>query len=117
MRAAAGSGTRSGSRVAVLCPYDAARLAPEVIGAAERTHPVIRGPRGAAASAGYAAGLPVPGTLAAPPPARTRRLAYTADLRAVRDFVAEGGARAGLSEDRTADLVLAVGEVAANTIR
>lgn len=107
----------AGSRVAVLCPFNAARLAPEVIADAQRTHPLIRGPRGAVASAGYDAGLPLPGTPLAPPPAGTRRLAYTADLRAVRDFVAAGGTRAGLSEDRTADLVLAAGELAANTFR
>ena len=45
----------SPSPVALLCPYDIARLTPEVTASAGRTHPVIRTPDGARPSAAYAA--------------------------------------------------------------
>jgi anti-sigma regulatory factor (Ser/Thr protein kinase) len=46
-----------------------------------------------------------------------RRLGYRDDLRAVRDTVTGCAAHAGLAPGRTSDLVLAVSEVAANTLR
>jgi anti-sigma regulatory factor (Ser/Thr protein kinase) len=42
---------------------------------------------------------------------------YTTDLAAIRVVVHQYAAQAGLSEARTIDLVLAVSEVAANTVR
>ncbi|MGH3408673.1 MAG: ATP-binding protein, partial [Streptosporangiaceae bacterium] len=51
------------------------------------------------------------------PPARAEHLAYRGDLRPVRDFVTRFAQRSGLGPDRAADLVLAVGELAANTLR
>jgi anti-sigma regulatory factor (Ser/Thr protein kinase) len=42
---------------------------------------------------------------------------YTTDLAAIRSLVHKYAAQAGLSEARTIDLVLAVSEVAANTVR
>jgi anti-sigma regulatory factor (Ser/Thr protein kinase) len=105
----------AGSAVTVLCPYDASVLDPEVTASAARTHPLIRGAHGVVPSPQYRAGLTQPPLPA--PPAGARCLAYTTDLRSVRAFVAAAGRRAGLSPDRTADLVLAVGEVAANTVR
>ena len=44
-------------------------------------------------------------------------LTFTTDLSAVRAIVARHARAAGLSEARTIDLVLAVSEVAANTLR
>jgi anti-sigma regulatory factor (Ser/Thr protein kinase) len=44
-------------------------------------------------------------------------LTYTADLSAVRQVVRSCAREAGLSEARETDLVLAVGELAANTFR
>jgi anti-sigma regulatory factor (Ser/Thr protein kinase) len=44
-------------------------------------------------------------------------LTFTTDLAAVRALVQEHARKAGLSEGRIVDLVLAVSEVAANTVR
>ena len=51
------------------------------------------------------------------PPDRAQRLDYTSDLRSVRAAVARYAQDAGLSADRLPDLVIAVGEVIANTLR
>ena len=51
------------------------------------------------------------------PPARAAWLRYTANLRSIRDLVASHAAQAGLTSGRGADLVLAVSEIAANTLR
>lgn len=44
-------------------------------------------------------------------------LTFTTDLATVRALVQEQARKAGLSEARTLDLVLAVSEIAANTVR
>lgn len=49
--------------------------------------------------------------------ARLVTLSFTTDLSAVRAVVRRHAGAAGLSEARTVDLVLAVSEVAANTVR
>jgi anti-sigma regulatory factor (Ser/Thr protein kinase) len=100
----------------VLCPYDIGQLAPQVISGAGRIHPFLRTAGEVQASADFVRVVePSPGL--PPPPAGARRVAITSDLRSIRSFVAAEARQAGLSEDRVADLVLAVGEVAANTIR
>ncbi len=108
-----------GTAVAVLCPYDVGRLDPETVASAARTHPVIRTRDDVRPSDGYAAAdvLREAATPLPDPPDDAERMGYTADLRSVRMFVADLARKAGLTEDRTADLVLAVGEVAANTVR
>ena len=52
-----------------------------------------------------------------PPPDYAASLVYRANLREVRDFVRTRAARAGLRSSRACDLVLAVSELAANTLR
>lgn len=52
-----------------------------------------------------------------PPPDHAASLVYRANLREVRDFVRSRAARAGLRSSRACDLVLAVSELAANTLR
>jgi anti-sigma regulatory factor (Ser/Thr protein kinase) len=99
----------------ILCPYDAAGLAGSVLDAALRTHqePAASG----ATDQTWRANLcpdcdrPLP-----PPPADAEVLAYDTDLALVRRLVERHARRAGLSEERTVDLVLAANEVAANTI-
>ena len=56
---------------------------------------------------------------ALPPPAgEPAELVFTReDLALVREFVAERAERAGVDEDRRSDLVLAVDELATNTMR
>ena len=64
--------------------------------------------------------FPVPSRRSAPPPVPTSDVVYhtyRSDLSQVRALVQEHARQAGLAEDRASDLVLAVSEVAANTLR
>jgi anti-sigma regulatory factor (Ser/Thr protein kinase) len=108
-----------GSPHAILCLYDR-RLAGSVIDAARRTHPAVLQDGQAQASALYAGPADMPPDCERalpPPPAQAAVLAYRTDLRTIRDVVADHARRCGLSGDRTASLVLAVSELAANTLR
>jgi len=57
------------------------------------------------------------GTWLLPPPPSAMSYRYTTDLAAVRAVVHRYAISAGLPESRAIDLVLAVSEVAANTVR
>lgn len=105
--------------LAVLCPYDTGRLAPAVTANAARTHPVLRTPDGIRDNPDYQGGRVPQGMRPAlsRPPRRAERLDYTADLRSVRASVARYARDAGLPADRLPDLIIAVGEVIANTLR
>ena len=105
--------------VTVLCPYDATRLEPGILAYAERTHPAVIRDGETRPSSAYraAAGLPECDEPLDPPPPDAARLAYRAELAAVRAFAAGCARAAGLMRDRIGDLVLAVGELAANTFR
>ena len=50
-------------------------------------------------------------------PASAVKMTFTTNLSAVRGLVEEYARKAGLSEQRIVDLVLAVSEIAANTVR
>jgi anti-sigma regulatory factor (Ser/Thr protein kinase) len=109
----------AGAPVAVMCPYDAGRLAPRVTAYAARTHPVLHTADGPKDSPDYAGGR-IPRGAQWPlsrPPERAHRLDYTSDLRSVRASVSRYARDAGLTADRLPDLVIAVGEVIANTLR
>jgi anti-sigma regulatory factor (Ser/Thr protein kinase) len=103
------------------CPYDSARLDAGVLDAARRNHPLV-------AEGGVCRHSPVyvepqrrAGPFAGHLSAASREaaeLTFTRhDLATVRDFVAEQATRAGLDETRTADLMLAVNELATNSMR
>jgi anti-sigma regulatory factor (Ser/Thr protein kinase) len=110
----------AGADAGILCPYDTASLAPDVLSDVTRTHPLLMSGGRVRASAGYAEpplapgrrGVPLP-----PPPAGAARLRYAASLREVRALVAERALAAGLPAARISDLVLAVSEAAGNTLR
>jgi anti-sigma regulatory factor (Ser/Thr protein kinase) len=108
----------AGSQAAVLCAYDVQLDAGTITGA-ERTHRVMIRDGRHEASASYAAGGLIPaecdGPLSRPPPGAVA-LTYRHELRAVRHFAAGRARLAGLSPDRTGDLVIAVGELAGNTL-
>lgn len=108
----------AGSPVRMLCPY-AAGLGGELIAGVERTHPlVVRDGRVRRGASDGAAGL-VPEECDRPlsrPPAGADVLAYSDEVASVRRFTAERARRAGLPPDRVGDLVMAVGELAANTL-
>jgi anti-sigma regulatory factor (Ser/Thr protein kinase) len=101
--------------ITILCPYDASGLAGSVLTDARRTHqePAAAG----ATDQTWRDNLP-PGCdrPLGPPPAGAEACAYNTDLASVRRLVAGHARRAGLAGDRTVDLVLAVNEIAANTI-
>jgi anti-sigma regulatory factor (Ser/Thr protein kinase) len=107
-------------QASVLCLYNTAELDDTALSCAELTHPdVISGGRSRRSGAYAGPGVmprqceqplsPVPGAAAALP--------YYGDLRPVRALVTERAQAAGLPRGRTADLTLAVSEVAANTLR
>jgi anti-sigma regulatory factor (Ser/Thr protein kinase) len=106
--------------VSVLCPYDAAGLPSGVISQARCTHPEVLESESRQASPDYLGPARVPPDCLqplVPPPPRAERLAYDMNLRPVRALVAAEATRAGLSAGQCSDLVLAVGELAANTLR
>ncbi len=105
----------------LLCPYDTGALAPAVVEAARRNHPVVRGSGTSRASASFPGAAALSGPFDEPlpaPPADALVLGVgrTAALHELRGAVARYAADAGLSEERTADLVLAAGELVTNTL-
>jgi hypothetical protein len=107
------------SPVTVLCPYDGVRLPKSVLADAACTHPAVIRDRQETASVGYRGSTDLPPRCNRPlsPPAHAEALAYRDDLHPVRSFVASRAKRAGLTPPRIPDLVLAIGELAANTLR
>lgn len=102
-----------------LCPYDVTGLPAGVLAAAEETHPLLARPGGAQACPAYLGPEGMPPRCREPlpdPPPGTQVLRYHSDLRAVRALVGQWAVVAGLSLDRSADLVLAVSELTANTL-
>lgn len=105
---------------AILCPYDAAGFAPEVLADAEVTHPLllevgVRRPRARFVPPSTVHG-PVPPL--PPPPGWADALAYgPGRLMALRRFVRRHARAAGLDRGRIHDALLAVTEVATNSLR
>jgi anti-sigma regulatory factor (Ser/Thr protein kinase) len=110
----------SGAPLRMLCAYDSG-LPAELISCAEATHPVIA-PAGrwqASPRYGDAARGVVPAACDQPlpaPPADAWAVSYADDLRALRTLVSLRGRAAGLPPRRASDLLIAVGELAANTL-
>jgi anti-sigma regulatory factor (Ser/Thr protein kinase) len=105
----------------LLCPYDVENLDPAVIEEARRSHEFVTDRstrqrsdsfRGLEASgAPFDAPLPERGSVAS-------RMAFDAtDLDSVRDLVSHHARTAGLKASRAAELVIAVNEIATNSIR
>jgi anti-sigma regulatory factor (Ser/Thr protein kinase) len=110
----------AGMAATILCPYDAAGLPPSVLCEAERTHPAILGNGHLADAVRYAGPGSIPQECDRPlpdPPSTAETLSYETDLRPVRNIVASYARRAGLPDERVANLVLAASEIAANTLR
>ena len=108
------------SPVTFVCPYDSAGLPAWVIADAASTHPAIMKDGKPTASASYLGPSDVPPRCnrALPrPPAYAEALGYRDDLRPVRSFILSRAKRAGLTPPRLLDLVLAISELAANTLR
>jgi anti-sigma regulatory factor (Ser/Thr protein kinase) len=105
----------------LVCPYDTAALPADVIAEARCTHPLIWGERCGQQSRDYRGRFASAAPFIAPlpdPPASAQETFFTiADLRAVRAAVADAARGWGMPEPRVADLILAAGEVAANSVR
>jgi len=104
----------------ILCPYDIAGLDPAVVADAMRTHPLLLSGGEHELRPGDAAPFVIPSScslpLPAPPPDAISHT-YRANLSEVRALVFTRARAAGLTVARANDLVLAVSEVAANTLR
>ena len=102
----------------LLCPYDARRLPDEVLDAARRNHAHVHEHGRSHRSETYARAIP--GCEPLPAPAvEPDELPYAgfAGLAAVRELIAARAEREGLDRARIGDLVLAVDELATNTLR
>jgi anti-sigma regulatory factor (Ser/Thr protein kinase) len=110
----------AGRPVTMLCLYDAARLPDGILADACRTHPLLSGESSAEPSVMFAGTGALPPDCDRPlpaPPAAALAITYRSSLREVRDLVADQASLAGLPHPRAVDFVLAVSEVAANTLR
>lgn len=105
----------------LICPYDVSSLDRPTIQGAERTHPSIFAQRGRRASAAFEGidaarssfDVPLPQA-----PADATALSFDGEgLSRVRTWAASRCFALGLSSDRTDDLVLAFGEITANSVR
>ncbi len=106
----------------LLCPYDQSTLDPSVVARARCTHPLLQEPdgrvrRSTAFHGLEAAAEPCRAPLPQPPADAQTIPVMPAGMVAMRAMVARRAARAGLSPRRREDLVLAVNELATNSIR
>jgi anti-sigma regulatory factor (Ser/Thr protein kinase) len=106
----------------LLCPYDVGALDPSVVARARCTHPLVRDVDGhvhhSTAFHGLAAAAePCRAPLPQPPHDAQTIPVMPAGLIALRAVVARRAQRAGLRPERREDLVLAVNELATNSIR
>jgi anti-sigma regulatory factor (Ser/Thr protein kinase) len=109
-----------GRPVRALCPYDARRLEPEVLAAARRTHPQLVARDGLVTCVDYhhdALPQACRQKLAAAPSDSACLEFGISDLGRVRALVSDTSARAGLTVHRREDLVIAVNELATNSVR
>ena len=104
----------------ILCPYDRAGLAAQTLDQAYETHPQVEAqgqPRPSQAYSGIDLALAIGGEPPPPAPADAAGLTYQrGNLPLVRRFARDHASRAGLAGQGLDDLVMAVHELAANTI-
>jgi anti-sigma regulatory factor (Ser/Thr protein kinase) len=105
----------------LLCPYDCGSLTTDLVDRARQTHPLLSEHGAERRSTDYTgesiAAAQFDGSLAPPPP-DAYEVAFDADsLAAMRSFVGELARDAGLAPERREDLLLAVNEVATNSVR
>jgi anti-sigma regulatory factor (Ser/Thr protein kinase) len=102
----------------LVCPYDVESLEPAVIDEARRSHPYVVHGAGRSESAEYEA---VAATFDAPLPEPADVAAEVhfeaGPLEALRRVVVDQAARAGLARSRIVDLLVAVDEIARNSLR
>jgi anti-sigma regulatory factor (Ser/Thr protein kinase) len=105
----------------LLCPYDVAALDPGVVDEAARTHPFVSDVDSFCESGSYRGIEAISAPFADPlsePPGSAAELPFDGDsLAAVRQLVTERAMESALGPARTDALVLAVNEIATNSIR
>jgi anti-sigma regulatory factor (Ser/Thr protein kinase) len=104
----------------LLCPYDLEALASDVIDEAQRTHPfVAHGDQRQASSAFEPIDLADPFDRPVPPsPDGAASMSFgTGELHLLRAFVSERAGQAGLGKEQASGMLLAVSEVASNSLR
>jgi anti-sigma regulatory factor (Ser/Thr protein kinase) len=105
----------------LLCPYDVEALDADVIAKAHHSHPVVVADGASHDSATFrdlpAIAAPFAEPLPEPPPGADRLPFASGTLAAVRRLVTLRAEGAGFPAARTGDLVLAVNEVATNSLR
>jgi anti-sigma regulatory factor (Ser/Thr protein kinase) len=110
-------GDEQRANLTLMCPYDTSTLDDAVLAQARRSHPHCSNPRGKAPSTQFAPGNPLEGLLPEREvPAATLGFGKS-DLRTVRRAVGDLAHSAGLAQRRNEDLVLAVCEVATNSVQ
>jgi anti-sigma regulatory factor (Ser/Thr protein kinase) len=105
--------------LALLCPYDVVALAPSVVEDARRTHPhfVEQGERSRSAMFDqHNADLWLSAPLPAAPSSADLVAFDSGSSRAVRARLSQYARDVGFSEDRVADIVLAVNELVSNSV-
>ncbi len=110
----------AGLAVDVLCLYDAATLPRSVLAEAGRAHRWQFRGNEVGTNADYEGPGAIPAWCQVPlpsPPPDAEAVEYRSDLRQVRAMVTTAGERAGLAAAQVTDLMIAVSEVAANTLR
>ena len=106
--------------VSIMCPYDVRSLGASVVGGAQRTHPEIMQAGRTRPATSYAGQGVIPAECDDPlpaPPVDAQTLGYETSLRQVRDLVTSHGAALGMAADQITNLVIAAGEITANTLR
>lgn len=111
----------AGSWLYLLCPYDTEAMGPDVIEEARRSHPLVHEGGAERASEQFLGPAGDAGLLHEPLPPPSAEfesvpIVGVEDLGATRAFVQAQLERAGLSLSRQADLVLAMNEIATNSI-
>ncbi|HEU0212860.1 MAG TPA: sensor histidine kinase [Jiangellaceae bacterium] len=108
-----------GRNVAILCPYDADGLDPRILSDATMTHPVIVDRNGRRDSPDFAPDDVIAAyNVDLPDAPNAAAVAFDIDdLGQVRAFAVEHASRIGMAGERLDDVALAVGELAANSIR
>ncbi len=108
-----------GGAWSLLCPYDSAALPDDVLDEARRSHPLLRESGGKSASDLYdsaAARRPFGGALPEPEGGVSELRYGAGDIAEVRAFVKRHAGEAGFDRMLTEDLVVAVNELATNSI-
>lgn len=105
----------------LLCPYDVDTLSRDVVDEAFRSHPTVRTKGSALRSDSYRdlTAVAAPFDLPLAPPAVRPEVATfeLGSLHAVRGFVGTRAIAFGLSPEKASDLVLALNEIATNSLR